>query len=142
MDYENLVDTYEAAKENLELFEASIGTGILYADHAGTILRMMLRVDGEIASNSMLFTYSNPEEMTITVSVDQSDIAKLSVGDTALIQSTSSPMCQGIIREITPISTSTSRTSVTYSVTVIVTENTASLSTNETVTVMFGMGGN
>ena len=80
----------------------------------------------------------------MTVSVDQADIAKLTVGDSAYVQSSGNGGFTGVITAIDPVSSSDSRTSVTYSVTVKITtedeenEN-SSLSVNESVTVIFGM---
>lgn len=141
MDYDTLLDAKEDAAANLALFEETVGDGYLYAEEAGTILRMMMRAEGEITTDSRLFSYSNPDEMTVTVSVDQADISKLSVGDSAVLQSDTSGNFEGIVTQISPVSSSSSRTSVTYSVTVKVSGDTSALTSNETVTVLFGMGG-
>ena len=81
----------------------------------------------------------------MTVSVDQADIAKLTVVDSAYVQSSGNGGYTGVITAIDPVSSSDSRTSVTYSVTVKITtedeenENSSSRSANESVTVIFGM---
>ena len=143
-DLAALKSTYEDAKENLELFESSVGDGYFYASEDGTILRTMVRADQNLTSDAVVFVYSNPKELTVTVSVDQADIAKLTVGDSAYVQSSANGGCTGVITAIDPVSSSDSRTSVTYSVTVKITtedeenEN-RSLSVNESVTVIFGM---
>ena len=79
--------------------------------------------------------------MTITVSVDQSNIAVLNVGDTAIVQSEENGIYNGVISTINPISSSDSKTNITYSVTVKMTGKYDSLSENETVVVYFGMEG-
>lgn len=143
-DLAALKSTYEDAKENLELFESSVGDGYFYASGDGTILRTMVRADQNLTSDAVVFVYSNPKELTVTVSVDQADIAKLTVGDSAYVQSSANGGFTGVITAIDPVSSSDSRTSVTYSVTVKITtedeenEN-SSLSVNESVTVIFGM---
>ena len=143
-DLAALKSTYEDAKENLELFESSVGNGYFYASEDGTILRTMVRADQNLTSDAVVFVYSNPKELTVTVSVDQADIAKLTVGDSAYVQSSANGGFTGVITAIDPVSSSDSRTSVTYSVTVKITtedeenEN-SSLSVNESVTVIFGM---
>ena len=137
--------TYEDAKENLELFESSVGDGYFYASEDGTILRTMVRADQNLTSDAVVFVYSNPKELTVTVSVDQADIAKLTVGDSAYVQFSANGGFTGEITAIDPVSSSDSRTSVTYSVTVKIAtedeenENNSSLSANESVTVIFGM---
>lgn len=144
-DLAALKSTYEDAKENLELFESSVGDGYFYASEDGTILRTMVRADQNLTSDAVVFIYSNPKELTVTVSVDQADIAELTVGDSAYVQSSANGGFTGVITAIDPVSSSDSRTSVTYSVTVKITteneenENNSSLSANESVTVIFGM---
>ena len=140
-DLASLKSTYEDAKENLELFESSVGDGYFYASEDGTILRTMVRAEQTLTSDAVVFVYSNPKELTVTVSVDQSDIAKLTVGDRAYVQTSAGSGYTGVITAIDPVSSSDSRTSVTYSVTVQITagDEENSLSANESVTVVFGM---
>lgn len=140
-DLASLKSTYEDAKENLELFESSVGDGYFYASEDGTILRTMVRAEQTLTSDAVVFVYSNPKELTVTVSVDQSDIAKLTVGDSAYVQSSAGSGFTGVITAIDLVSSSDSRTSVTYSVTVQINveDEEDSLSANESVTVVFGM---
>ena len=144
-DLAALKSTYEDAKENLELFESSVGDGYFYASEDGTILRTVVRADQNLTSDAVVFVYSNSKELTVTVSVDQADIAKLTVSDSAYVQSSANGGFTGEITAIDPVSSSDSRTSVTYSVTVKImtedeeNENSSSLSANESVTVIFGM---
>ena len=140
-DLAALKSTYEDAKENLELFESSVGDGYFYASEDGTILRTMVRAEQALTSDAVVFVYSNPKELTVTVSVDQSDITKLTVGDSAYVQYSAGSGYTGVITAIDPVSSSSSRTSVTYSVTVQINveDEEDSLSANESVTVVFGM---
>ena len=140
-DLASLKSTYEDAKENLELFESSVGDGYFYASEDGTILRTMVRAEKTLTSDAVVFVYSNPKELTVTVSVEQSDIAKLTVGDSAYVQTSAGSGYTGVITAIDPVSSSDSRTSVTYSVTVQINveDEEDSLSANESVTVVFGM---
>ena len=140
-DLAALKSTYDDAKANLELFESSVGDGYFYASEDGTILRIMVRAEQALTSDAVVFVYSNPKELTVTVSVDQSDIAKLIVGDSAYVQSSAGSGYTGVITAIDPVSSSDSRTSVIYSVTVQINveDEEYSLSANESVTVVFGM---
>ena len=140
-DLAALESTYEDAKENLELFESSVGDGYFYVSEDGTILRTMVRAEQALTSDAVVFVYSNPKELTVTVSVDQSDITKLTVGDSAYVQSSAGSGYTGVITAIDPVSSSSSRTSVAYSVTVQINveDEEDSLSANESVTVVFGM---
>lgn len=137
--YESLLDDYEDAQENLELFESTVGDGYYYAQGSGSVLSLMLRAGSYLSSDSVIFIYSNPEEMTVTVSVDQADIASVSVGESVYVQSTASGLYSGTVTSINPVSSSSSRASVTYEVTVALSGDAQNLSTNETVTVIFGV---
>ena len=140
-DYEALKDAKETAEENLEIFENQMGSGYYYPTEVGTVLRVSAREGREITSGSTIFTIRNSEKMTVTVSVDQADIAKLKVGDSAIVMSEEAGTFQGTITSMNPVSQSDSRSSVTYSVTVTLTGNTGQLSSNETVSVYFTVGG-
>lgn len=141
-DYENLKDNYEDAKEALETFEEIAGTGYLIAIEEGTVLRANLRVGRTVTSDTTLYTVSNPTNMTVSASVSQDDIAKIAVGDTAIVYSEETGMFNATISSINPVTSSSSQSSVTYSVTLTMTGDFSNLATNETVTVYFGMGGN
>lgn len=140
-DLEELKDTKEDAEENLALFESSVGDGYYYAGGSGTVMRTMLRADQYLTSDSVIFIYSNPGKITVTASVDQSDISKIAVGDNAYIQSSEYGEFRGTVTQINPVSSSDSRTSVIYQVTVSVTGVSENLPANQTVTVIFGLGG-
>lgn len=140
-DYTSLEDAKIDAKENLILFEESVGDGYYYALERGTVLRTMVRKGSNLTSDSTIFMYSNPDEMTVTVSVNQEDISKVSIGDSAFVEASGYGSYQGVVTEINPVSTSSSRASVTYNVTVTLSGDISSLATNQTVTVIFGLGG-
>ncbi len=140
-DLDELETAYEDAKENLELFEECIGDGYFYASESGDVLRTQVRTGGSLTSDGVIFMYSNPNKLTISVSVDQADIAKLTVGDECYAIS-DSVGAKGVITEIDPVSSSDSVTSVYYSVTVTVTseeDSTSTLSQNDSVTVLFNL---
>jgi len=140
-DFETLKEAKEEAEANLALFENSVGDGYYYASQAGNIMRVNVRAGQYLTSESTIFMYTNPEEMTVSVSVDQSDVAKIKVGESVSVQSAEYGSFPGIVAEINPVSSSDSRTNVTYSVTVALQGDVGKLKTNETVTVIFGVGG-
>lgn len=140
-DYELLKDAKEDAEENLALFESSVGDGYYYASQSGTILRTMPRAEQYMSSGSTIFMYNNPNEMIVTVSVDQKDIAAIEVGGEAYIEAGEYGSFRGSVTQVNPVSSSDSRTNVTYSVTVALTDEAGELPTNETVAVIFGIGG-
>ncbi|MCD8379380.1 MAG: HlyD family efflux transporter periplasmic adaptor subunit [Lachnospiraceae bacterium] len=137
--YESLLDDYEDAQENLELFESTVGDGYYYAQGSGSVLSVTLRAGSYLSSDSVIFVYNNSDEVTVTVSVDQADIASISVGESVYVQSDESGLYSGSVTSINPISSSSSRASVTYDVTVTLSGDVQNLSSNETVTVIFGV---
>ncbi|MCD8131778.1 MAG: HlyD family efflux transporter periplasmic adaptor subunit [Lachnospiraceae bacterium] len=138
-EYESLLDDYEDAQENLALFESTVGDGYYRAQGSGSVLSVTLRANQYLSSDSVVFVYSNTEEMTVTVSVDQADIASVSVGESVYVQSSESGLYSGTVTSINPVSSSSSRSSVTYEVTVTLSGDVQNLSTNETVSVIFGL---
>ena len=140
-DFETVKDAWEDATDNLALFEAKVGDGYYRADGSGTIMSVMARANQYLSGNGTIFMYRNTEEITVTVSVDQADIASIQVGDSAYVQSSDYGTFSGSVTSVNPVSTSSSRANVTYQVTVILEGNTGTLPANETVTVIFGMGG-
>ncbi|MBR5248242.1 MAG: HlyD family efflux transporter periplasmic adaptor subunit, partial [Lachnospiraceae bacterium] len=140
-DYETVKDAWEDAADNLALFEAKVGDGYYHADGSGTIMSVMARANQYLSGNGTIFMYRNTEEITVTVSVDQADISSVQVGDSVYVQSSDYGTFSGSVTSVNPISLSSSRANVTYQVTVLLEGNTGKLPANETVTVIFGMGG-
>ncbi len=138
-DLDILEEAYQEAEENLTVFETQMGTGYYYPTKTGTVLRTNVRAGRKVTSGSTMLMISNYEEMTVTVSVDQADIAKISVGDSAMIYSEDNGMASGRVKSVNPVSSS-SGSSVTYSVTVEVGEA-SNFSNNDSVYVYFTVGG-
>ena len=135
---EELSDARDEAEENLTLFEDSVGDGYFYAGSSGTVMMTVYRAGDTLQSDSMVIAYSNREDITVTVSVDQDDIARLTVGETAYVMISGYGNYEGSISEINPVSSSDSRTTVTYEVTVKLGEDAQTLSANLSATVIFG----
>lgn len=136
---EKLADAKEEAQDNLALFESLIGDGYLYTDEAGTIL-MSRAEEGEVLTgDDIIFAYSNPDKITVSVAVSQDSIAQLSVGESAMVMISDYGNYSGVIESINPVASSDSRTSVTYTVEVALDGDVSALSANLTATVIFGM---
>ena len=138
-NYEKLESDRADAEENLALFESSVGDGYFYASGSGTILRTMVKAGEELAAEGIVFVYSNPEEMTVTVSVNQTDIAGIALDDKVYIQTEEHGALEGVVTKIDPVSGSDSRTGVTYNVVVKFTDGPGEVSANESVIAIFGM---
>lgn len=138
-ELEALKDDKEEAEENLELFEDTIGDGYFYTGSSGTVMMNMVREDSYLTASDIIMAYSNPETVTVAAAVQQADIAKISVGDSAYIVIDEYGNYTGEVVSINPISTSESRSSVTYTVTVALAGEVENLESNLTAYVYFGM---
>ena len=136
---EKLADAKQEAEENHALFESLIGDGYLYTQEAGTILMSRAEEGETLAGGDIVFAYSNPEKITVSVAVSQDSIAQLSVGESAMVMISDYGNYNGVIESIDPVSSSDSRTSVTYTVEVALDGDVSDLSANLTATVIFGM---
>lgn len=134
-----LADEREETAENLALFESYLADGYLYTDNRGTIMAVMVSKGQSLETDDIIMAYSNPELVTVTVSVDQSDIAAITVGDSAVAVSQEYGALEGTVTQMNPISGSGGRASVTYSVAVTLETGETEIEANRTVTVYFGM---
>lgn len=135
---ERLKDEKEEADENLALFEELVGDGYLYTENAGTVLMIRAEEGQVLTGGDVILAYSNADELSVSVSVSQDDIAKLTVGEAAQIIFEEQGTYEGVVETINPVSSSDSRTSVTYTVTVAIDGDVSALSSNLTATVIFG----
>ena len=136
---EKLADAKEEAQDNLALFESLIGDGYLYTDEAGTILMSRAEAGEVLTGDDIIFAYSNPDKITVSVAVSQDSIAQLSVGESAMVMISDYGNYSGVIESINPVASSDSRTLVTYTVEVALDGDVSALSANLTATVIFGM---
>lgn len=137
-DYEKLLSQYEDAQSDYDTFKERIINNQYVAANSGTIMRSSVRGNDGVTTGSRIVMYSDLSEILVSVSVDQADISKLAVGDDVVCYSDSTGMLSGKIKSISPISQSTSISSVTYSVTVKIDSNDTNVSSNTSVTVIFG----
>jgi len=135
---DRLQDAQKEADSNLALFEELVGDGYLYVEESGTVLMLMAEEGKALTGGSMIFAYSNPEQLSVSVSVSQNDIAKLYVGETATVIISDYGSYNGVIETINPVASSNSRTSVSYTVTVNVQGDVKGLDSNLTASVIFG----
>lgn len=129
----------EEADENLQEFEEVIGDGYLYTMSAGTVMMVNVREETDLTGGSMVLAYSNPETVTVTASVDQEDIASIEIGEEAVVAISDYGNFDGTVTSINPVSASSSRSSVTYSVVVELTGDVSELSQNLSASVYFGV---
>lgn len=138
-DLEALKDEKEECAEKLELFESTIGTGYFYTHNAGTVMMNMVRAESYLSTEGMWLAYSNAEIVTVAALVGQEDIAKIQVGDSAYVMINGYADYGGKVISINPVSSSDSRSSVTYTVTVELEGDMAGLESNLTAYVYLEM---
>lgn len=138
-ELETLENDREEAEENLSAFEEAIGDGYLYTGSKGNVMMVSVKAGEELPSDTVVLAYSDPTVMTVTAAVAQQDIAALSIGEEAVVVTEENGNFAAEIAEINPVSNSNSRASVTYTVTLVFTQEAEELSENETVSVCFGI---
>ena len=119
-DLDDAKETLEEAEEALEDFQEQIGDGIVYAQESGTVTEVAYASGDDIVSDATLVTYTDPENVTMTVSVSQDDISSVSVGEEVSITLTAYPdeTFTGSVSSIATSATTGSST-VNYDVTVL-----------------------
>lgn len=138
---ETLADEEEEAAENYELFMDTIGDGYIYADSAGTILMIRAMENTTLSKDGILLAYSDADTIEVTASVDQSDIAQIEIGETAAVVMEDYDTYTGVVTEINPMTSSSGRASVSYSVVLELQGDISQLSANITANVYFGITG-
>lgn len=138
---DSLQDDKDDAEENLAEFEERAGDGYLYTTGSGDILMVTIEEGSILAGGSLLLAYSDPAELTVMVSVSQDAINKISVGEEAYVTVSDYGAFQGKVQSINPVSQSSSRSSITYLVTVELEGDVSMLSANLSAQVIFGSEG-
>lgn len=131
-------DVYKKAKENLENFEEDFKDTIWYAKQEGLLNYIGYKEGKYLTGMNPIVGYVNEEEVSVEITVDQSEVAALSVGDTVTVRTSSSPRgMMGIVSKIANEKNSTSASKVTYAVVISIQNQQKSLESGETVTVLF-----
>gem|GEM_PF-1746674 len=137
-DLKILNDAQDEATENRTYFSGLFEDGAIYTKNAGTIMYIDASAGKKLA-NGFLMAYTNTDTISVHASVDQSDIAKLNVGDVATVVLEDKDPLTGKIESIDPVSRSDSKASVSYNVTVTIETGDADVESNMTATVYFGL---
>ncbi len=135
---EGLEDDKEEAEENQQSFLEALSDGYFYTEKAGTVVISPVAADSYLSGDTLVIAYSNPETVTITAQVDQSDIAGISIGEEAYVMVSGYGNYEGSVTMLNPVTQADSRTSVTYQVTVTLSGDVSDLTSNLTAYVYFG----
>lgn len=131
-------ESYDEAKEALELFEESFQDYTWYAKSSGNLSYVGYEEGDYMDSQTPVLGYYNGDIISIEITVDQSEISALSVGDTVTVATTSMPRgTEGVIAKIANTKNSTSASKVTYAVTISVDNTENSVQSGETATVSY-----
>lgn len=137
---ETLNDTqskYEDAQDNLEVFESLFPDGNLYAKTDGTIMAVNMNEGDSLQSQTPLVAYNDLSQITVDVSVDQAYISQINVGDEVSASISGIGRVNGSVSSI-QTAESTSRSAVTYTVTVLLdSDEEQDITANLTTTVTF-----
>lgn len=136
---EEATDARDTVKENLEAFQALINNNQVISTKEGIVASIGYSAEDILTSSIPIISYSE-NILTTTVSVDQSDIGDLAVGDTCMVTSDNA-RCSGTISSISQATTSESISDVTFEVTVTL-EDTAvdsGFTSGDSITVLFNM---
>lgn len=132
-----LKDAMDDAEDNLKAFNESISDGYMYTSTAGTVMMVAVQKDGTLTADSMVIAYTDESTISVSAAVDQDYIAKLNVGQSATVMIEDYGTYDGVITAINPNTASSSRSSVTYTVTIELGGDVSNLSQNLTATVVF-----
>ena len=135
---EGLKDDKEEAEENQQSFLGALSDGYFYTEKAGTVVISPVAADSYLSGDTLVIAYSNPETVTITAQVDQSDIARISIGEEAYVMVSGYGNYEGSVTMLNPVTQADSRTSVTYQVTVTLIGDVSDLTSSLTAYVYFG----
>ena len=140
-EWEETLAEAKQDKADLETQKAlleAMTDGVIYADQAGTVAAVSYESGDSLSSDTPVISYYDTDTVSITLEVDQEDIADLSVGDTAEVTLAGAGQLEGTITEksIEPES-GTSRTSVKYTATVSIDNTDGRLSDGMSATVTF-----
>ncbi len=132
-----LKDEMDDADENLTAFNDSISDGYMYTSTAGTVMMVDVSEGGTLDADSMVMAYTDESTISVSASVSQDDIAELTVGQEATVVFEDYGTYTGHITSINPNTDSSSRSSVAYTVAVLLDGDISQLSQNLSATVMF-----
>lgn len=137
-DLQTAKDNLNAAKQQKSAFENLVQGNTVRADREGILNDVSYLAGDTLNQNLPLAGYQDSSVMNIEVSVDQSDISGVKVGNTVNVNlSSSRSSIEGTVSRIEAENTSESVSKVTYSVIITVDNSTGTILEAETANVFF-----
>lgn len=136
---EEAKEDVETAKSDLEAFNDYVSDGKIYAEYSGTIISIGYASGDTLSSDTAIASYADIEGITVTVNVTEDDIAAVNLDDTVEVTFLAYPdeIFSGYVSEIGSSSSSGNSSTVSYPVTVVITESPETLFTGMTTNVTF-----
>ena len=136
---EEATKAVEAAKADLETFEAYIDDGSIRAEYSGTVTSVGYAAGDTLTADTAIAGFADAASITVTVNVTEDDIAAVHLDDKVDISFLSYPDEQfgGYVSKIGSSSTAGRSSTVSYPVTVVVTEVPETLLSGMTANVTF-----
>ncbi len=80
-------DSLDEAKDTLTEFNEMVSSeGYVYAEYTGMVTEMSYSAGDSFSTDSTIAIFTNPEEVTMTVSVSEEDITSIQAGDVVMIE--------------------------------------------------------
>lgn len=119
-DLEDARETLQDAEDALDDFDEQIGDGFVYAEYSGTIMEVAYASGDSIVNDAVMVSYTDSDNVTMTVSVSQEDISNVAVGEAVSVNLTAYPNEEftGTVSSIAATS-STGSSTVNYDVVVL-----------------------
>lgn len=131
-------DNYKNAKARLTAFNKLISGNNIVASMSGTLSEISYENGDVLNSMTAIAGYSNEDKLSVDVTVDQTDIGKISVGsEVSVFIQDSRQSVNGKVAAIETSSSSESVSKVTYTVTVSIDNSQGNLSSGSTAQVIF-----
>lgn len=138
-DVTTATETLETAKAQLDNFNELVVDGKIVANCSGLVTDIGYSVGDAITSSTAIATIADATSVTITVSVDQEDIASITVNDEVNVSFTaySDVTYKGVVTSISTTASSDNSSTVTYPVVVTLTGDVSSIYSGMSADVTF-----
>ena len=136
---EQAKEAVSTAKSDLETFEKYVKDGSILAQHSGTVTGVGYTSGDTLNSSTAIASFADAQSITVTVNVTEDDISVVNLNDKVDISflSYADKVYSGYVSEIGSAATSTKSSTVSYPVTVVITETPDRILSGMTANVTF-----
>ena len=136
---EQAKEAVSTAKSDLEAFEKYVKDGSILAQHSGTVTGVGYTSGDTLNSATAIASFADAQSITVTVNVTEDDISVVNLNDKVDISflSYADKVYSGYVSEIGSAASSTKSSTVSYPVTVVITETPDRILSGMTANVTF-----